>query len=190
MPAQRSQKKDYRCVGYSKATPSAHAGAGPSSVETLFPCEKIDKDAEHALHKLVLAGKKEWEATLAAWTLDSRFKFPIGARVMDKSDAKSSYGFNEKEMMCLKFESVPRSAKTLFSLEDIQDLALRRYEAGVLERHPTCDNPKLNLMLIGGGFTLFEKVDNNSRSHKNFKDISHRHDLDYIRALTGRQEKS
>ncbi|KAI0784482.1 hypothetical protein C8Q75DRAFT_779096 [Abortiporus biennis] len=59
----------------------------------------------------------------------SGIKFPVGTKVMFKSDAKKPYGLTEKEILSLPFNGFANSSKRIYSVEQLEKLAEKKFEA-------------------------------------------------------------
>ncbi|KAI0310679.1 hypothetical protein OF83DRAFT_839404 [Amylostereum chailletii] len=92
----------------------------------LTPEEREEKKALAAEKKAVSERKKEWEATLTPWAVDTSVRFALNTMAMFKSDARAAYSLTEKEMLTLRHECIPGSAKTFFACVDVGQLALRK----------------------------------------------------------------
>ncbi|KAF8967928.1 hypothetical protein BDZ97DRAFT_1916501 [Flammula alnicola] len=159
MPASRS-KKYARCIGYQEEVVKAPKARQPK--KALTEQEKEDAEIQKTVRKTTREAKKQWEETLVPWTPNNGFRFPIGTMALYKSDAKSAYSVTEKEMLTLRYESIPGSAKTFFAQEDVKNLARRKFEAGANKLDVRYDQVK-------GELKLFKKMEDSNRSRrKNF----------------------
>jgi len=80
MPPHRSKKM--KCIGHIEEAAEVSKARKPRQPKkVLTEEEKEDADIEKELRRIARECKKEWEATLVPWVVNSDFRFPIGTMV-------------------------------------------------------------------------------------------------------------
>ncbi|KAI0059332.1 hypothetical protein BV25DRAFT_1829117 [Artomyces pyxidatus] len=166
MPPSRRQKMGCAYATPYETSPKAKKPRAPP--KKLTPEEKEQKQKLSVAKKALAEKKKEWEATLTPWVVDTSVRFRVGTLAMFKSDAKHAYGLTEKEMLTLPHECIPNSLKTFFACAQVGALALRKekFFNPDFVVPPKDANKQLSPGLVASPRRLFKKEEDDNRRRK------------------------
>ncbi|VDB96720.1 unnamed protein product [Peniophora sp. CBMAI 1063] len=131
--------------------------------------EKEEADIMRIARKGIKIAKDEWEKALPApWAGPEDFKWPTGTIGIYKSDAKSSFGLTDKDIMTLRHEAISGSPKTFYSLIDVKNLSFEKFAASALSLDFKMPGQPKN-----GTVRIFQKTDHspNRRTRTNWRDL-------------------